>query len=199
MKASYWKTSIEKPQKIKTSHHTFNYITEATKITSTRIYFLAARRPVLLREAERLTEDPFFLAALGAFAARRAFFLVDADREVERLRLGERLGPFGTFDLRLGALAARRAFLRDTDLEVLGVRSGALGVFAFLLALRDTDLDAERFLAALGTLALRERLMLLLLLLFFDFFLAARGALARRLVDLERDLLVLGDALGAPC
>jgi len=125
---------------------------------------------------------------------------VDADREVERLRLGERLGFLGTLDLRLGALAARRAFLRDTDREVLGVRLGALGVFAFLLALRDTDLlAAERFLAALGTLALRDRLILLLLLLFFDFFFAARGALARRLVDFDRDLLVLAetDALGA--
>merc|ERR1711879_528141 len=49
-----------------------------------------------------------------------------------------------------------------------------------------------------GTLA--ERLMLRLLLLFFDFFLAARGALARRfLEDFERDLLVLAeaDAFGA--
>merc|ERR1719510_1676675 len=167
---------------------------------------LAAR--FFLRETDLLADR---FAALGAFAALR----LEARRFFDPDLLGVRFGAFGTLAARrflreaervldlfaaLGAFALR--FLLDLerdllrDLLVLGLLFGALGTLAARRFLRDTERLADLLaaLGALGTLAARflretERLV--------ERFLAARGALARRLVDLDLDFEVLGERLGA--
>merc|ERR1719433_2415171 len=182
-----------------------------------------------LRDTDRLAER---IAALGAFALR-----LEARRFFDPDLLGVRLGAFGTLAARrflreaervldlfaaLGAFALR--FLLDLerdllrDLLVLGLLFGALGTLAARRFLRDTERLAD-LLAALGALArrlvdlLRDLLAVLLLLVLGDLlgalgtlaarflrepdrlaerFLAARGALARLLVDLDLDFEVLG-------
>jgi len=166
-------------------------------------------RRAFLRDLLLLTDVLALGDRLGALGARAALRFLERDRL--RLTETERFGAFGTFDLRLD-------FLRDTDRLVDLDALGTADLRDFLrLTERETDFEAE-LLGALGVLALRaflaEREVLGDRFDAFGAFAARRDFLreterdfevdaegdrlgpfgtldARRLLDLDRDLLTL--------